>query len=199
MYKYFIINCLFLGLYASRANCQSNKDVINYYSSSTDLKFNNLNYSLSWSSHPNDIYYKQEYVADGQESEHYNDMMVIDFLITELTVKDVVGTQLKSLSERKQTDKICNYEVVKNQQTGEYILDFIMSEEKDDHLDITEWNAYRYKSYKDKDGHKGVLLLGVSHRAYSNETNIFLSGLKKYRFEIINKLAVYPFPEINIK
>ncbi|WEA00846.1 hypothetical protein [Mucilaginibacter sp. SJ] len=162
------------------------------------MKFNGLNYTLSWSTHPNNIYYKQEYVADGQKAEHYNDMLVIDFLITELTVKEVVGTQLKGLLERKQSDKICNYQVVKNQQTGEYILDFIVSEGSDDHIDIIEWNAYRYKSYTDKKGHKGVLLLGVSHRSYQDESNIFLKNLKKYRFDVINNLSVYAFPEINI-
>lgn len=199
MYKFFIVTYLLPVLFVLKADYQQDKDTINYYGIPTELTFNQLSYKLSWSTHPNDFYYKQEYVANGQNAEHYNDMMIIDFLITELTVKDVVGTQIKSLLERKQTDKICNYEVVKNQQTGEYILDFVMGEGNDDRIDITEWNAYHYKSYIDKNGHKGVLLFGVSRRAYANETNIFLKKLKKYRPEIINKLAAYPVPEINVK
>ena len=53
MYKCFIVSCLLLGLYAFRADGQSNNGVTNYYGIlTTCIKFNNLNYTLSWSTHP---------------------------------------------------------------------------------------------------------------------------------------------------
>ena len=174
-------------------------DIVNYYNTPIDLAFNNLNYKLSWSAHPNASYYKQEYVAMGQTAEHFNDMILIDFLITDMDVKDVAQSQIVMLLERKKTDMVCNYQVVKNEQTGDYILDFVMSEGSGDRINIVEWNAYHYKPYTDKAGHKGVLLLGVSHRAYADDTMKFLRSLKNYRTETMKKLSVYPVPEIQVK
>lgn len=174
-------------------------ETINYYNTPTVIAFNDLNYKLSWSAHPNNSYYKQEYAAVGETAEHFNDMILIDFLITELDVKDVAQSQIAMLLARKKTDNVCNYQVMKNEQTGDYILDFVMSEESSNRINIIEWNGYHYKPYTDKAGHKGVLLFGVSHRAYAGNTTKFLRGLSNYRMEVLKKISVYPMPEILVK
>jgi hypothetical protein len=94
---------------------------------------------------------------------------------------------------------VCNYQIIKNQSTGEYILDFVMSERNDGHVTIIEWNAYHYKSYTDNAGHKGVVLFGVSHRAYDDKTTDFLKSLGTYRQEVIKKISEYPIPDIQLK
>ncbi|WP_183576188.1 hypothetical protein HDF18_20340 [Mucilaginibacter sp. X5P1] len=171
----------------------------NYYGIPESLNFGALTYNLSWSSHPNDNYYKQEYIPKDNEVDNFKDMVLIDFIKTDLPVSTAVDAQVATIKERKKTDAVCNYQLINNASTGEYILDFIMSQSKDDAVTLVEWNGYLYKPYTDKSGHKGVLLFGISHRAYNNEVNGFLSSLGKYRHDQLKALTSYEIPQIQIQ
>ena len=52
----------------------------NYLQTERTIKFDNKNYDLVWSSHPNENYYKQEYLTNGQNLEKFKSMILIDFL-----------------------------------------------------------------------------------------------------------------------
>jgi hypothetical protein len=58
---------------------------------------------------------------------------------------------------------------------------------------IVEWNAYRYAVLKGANGNSGVLLLGVSRRAYGDAMTDFLRGLKSARPAEIDALAKFHF------
>lgn len=174
-------------------------EVINYYGIPEVISFNKTDFSLSWSSHPNDNYYKQEYLPQGDIADRFHDMLLIDFIITDLPAETAAKTQVGNLIERKKTDALCNYQLAKSPDGNEYILDFVMSEGSGDKLDVVEWNGYHYKPYTDKAGHKGVLLFGISHRVYTDEIIPFLKSLRKYKGEQLNKLIAYPIPEIQVK
>ena len=199
MNKYLNTLLLLPLLIIGQLNFKPASDVVNYYGTPTDITFNNTKFSLSWSSHPNNIYYKQEYITRGDAVEHFKDMLLVDFIVTDLGVKDAAQAQVNTIMERKKTDQVCNYQIIKNEQTGEYILDFIMSESKGDDLTLIEWSGYHYKPYTDKAGHKGVLLFGISHRAYGDDATGFLRSLKTYRGDVLKKLMAYPMPEIQIQ
>jgi hypothetical protein len=173
-------------------------EVINYFNIPTNLTFNYIDYQLAWSSHPNEQYYKQEYVAKEDNIEHFDNMVLIDFVITDLPVIDVVRTKAAELTKRKKTDEICNFALIKNPQTGEYILDFVLGEHSGKSLAIVEWNGYHYKSYTDKNGHKGVLLLGMSHRAYNDNCTPFLKMLSGYRTDNLRALQAFSIPDIEL-
>ncbi len=175
-------------------------DVTNYYGTPVSLNFNGITYNLSWSSHPNESYYKQEYIPKDNSVDRFKDMIMIDFIITDLPVDKAVEARVAQIKERKKTDLVCNYQLYNNpDKPDESILDFLMSESKNDEVNLVEWNAYHYKSYTDKAGHKGVLLFGISHRAYDNDTMDFLKSLSKYRNKNLNLLIGYDVPEIQIK
>jgi hypothetical protein len=89
--------------------------------------------------------------------------------------------------------------VRKNPQTGDYLLDFIISEGNGDHASVVELNAYRYKNYTDNAGHKGVLLFALSKRAYGNDVRPFLKDLRTQRQNIIKAIAITDFPAVEIK
>jgi hypothetical protein len=63
---------------------------------------------------------------------------------------------------------------------------------------IVEWNAYRYTTLKDKDGHSGVALFGLSRRAYGDASTEFLRALKAARPAEIDTLAKYPLPVVRV-
>ncbi|HEY8783618.1 MAG TPA: hypothetical protein VIM16_18470 [Mucilaginibacter sp.] len=124
------------------------EEVINYYNIPSSLIFNNIHYELSWSAHPNSTYYKQEYVSKGEQLQHFNDMLLIDFSNSDIPVEDVVQAQIIKLVERKKTDIVCNYQLLKNEKTNEFMLDFIMSEGSNNRVTTVEWNAYHYKPHR---------------------------------------------------
>ena len=195
MLRLFKLTPLFI-LITILAHGQDN--VKNYYHIPEVLTFDSLQYKLIASYHPNDVYYKQEYVPAGEIADHFNKMIFIDFVVTELTVKDMVERKVDELNERKKSDPVVNYEVMENTAKSEYILDFILSSNQGNKLDIVERNIYRYKTYTDKAGHTGVLLFGVSQRGYGIGITAFFAKLKASRMGDINKASAYTIPGVEI-
>jgi hypothetical protein len=187
---------LFLSLTSFQG---ATEKVINYYGTAEIIRFNNADYKLSWSSHPNAVYYKHEYLPKGNTSEHFNDMLLLEFLQGDLSVKDAVQAQLNQITERKKTDAACKFNLVESPGGKEFTLDFTMSTSKNNKVNLVEWSAYHYKAYTDKAGHKGVILFGISHRAYDDKVNAFLSSLPAYRKARIKALTDFPIPKIQVK
>jgi len=170
------------------------QQVKEYLSVPGPVEFNKTIFSLSWSSHPNNSYYKQEYLPAGERSETFSKMIMIEALVGELTPKEAMMNKVAELDERKKSDPVTNYQFIQNPSTGEYLLDFVISSNG-----IVEWNAYRYTTLKDKAAGKGIVLFACSKRAYGKAGTGFLKALKTERVKDINTLAVYKIPEIKIK
>ena len=62
-----------------------------------------------------------------------------------------------------------------------------------------ERNVYRYQTFSDKTGKKGVLLFAVSSRAYAAAVNSFFITLKTNKKVLLNEVAQFKMPEISIK
>lgn len=159
------------------------------------LSFGADTYLLSWSSHPSPNYYKQEYLPAGQTSGHYRQMVMVEAtMMPEADVDRVVASKVQWLDHRKATDPVVNYAILKNAKTGEIILDFVLSADAPKQDYIVEWNAYRYAPLRGKDGKSGVLLFGISRRAYGDDAANFLRALKSTRPQEIDALAKYALP-----
>ena len=143
--------------------------------------------------HPSPYYYKQEYLPPGQTSERFQRMVSIEAIVRGVDVNGAVAAQIKMLNKREATDPSVHFAVLRNPKSGEIILDFIVSAQNSN---IVEWNAYRYAALQGKGGKSGVLLFGISRRAYGGDTTNFLRGLKSARPAGINALAKYPLPVI---
>ena len=74
------------------------------------------------------------------------------------------------------------------------MIDFLMSSGN-----IVEWNAYRYIKSVDSKNNPTILLLALSKRAYGNDINTFLTGLRSSRIDFINLIWNYKLPTINFK
>ena len=180
--------------YTLKNNTQKVKD---YFSIST-VQYNKTMYQLSWSAHPSDTYYKQEYLSAGEKSEKYTHMIMIEAVVGDISLKDAVGTKINELEQRKKSDPVANYQVIENKATGEYLLDFVISQSSGGAGDVTEWNSYRYSNLKDKSGKKGIQLFAYSKRGYGAATTTFLKNLKTERPKDINIFAAYKAPEVTI-
>jgi len=158
------------------------------------IAFDGQSYDLAWSSRPSANYIKHEYVPKGQVVTHFHDMLLVEFLQGDLTVADVVRTQMQKLNARKGRDPLVRMAVIKNAATGEMLLDFLISDNTNGEL-IVEWNAYRYARMTTVSGETGIGLFGVSRRAYGDDSaKAFLGALKARRPAQIDRLAKAPLP-----
>ncbi|MGY0036081.1 hypothetical protein [Pedobacter sp. NJ-S-72] len=113
-------------------------------------------------------------------------------------MEDIVGKKVLELKKLKENNPIVNYQLL--DKDGETMLDFLLTANSPDGKTITiiERNVYRYKKIKDKSGHKGVLLFGVSTRAYDQDVSNFLTDLKTKKIDLMNKVGMYSIPEITL-
>ena len=176
----------------------NSQNVENYLETEKTIKFDNQNYDLVWSSHPNEVYYKQEYLTKEQTDEKFKSMVTIDFLKGEFKVKDLVNQKIQELEKAKKSNPIVNFTVL--EKDGETIIDFLMSVSSKDgkKLLIVERNIYRYTNIE-TDNTKGLLLFSVSKRAYENEIGQFFENLKKDKNSLIIKVGNFKIPKVNPK
>ena len=159
-------------------------------------RFDNKDYKLVWSSHPMDNFYKQEYILPNENVEKYTRMIMIDFLEGDLTPNDVLSGLVNSLENSKKQNPVINYKVY--EKNNDYMIDFIMSENSQDGKEvlILERNVYRYFRINTPK-RKGVLLFGVSDRAYTKkEMDNMFSVLKNKKLDLVNKVIQIEVPKI---
>jgi hypothetical protein len=149
------ISILTLFLCFSSFTSKKNDAVKNFYGIPEILTFDQIDFKLSASYHPNEHYYKQEYIPSGESPDHFNKMLVIDFYLTDAPNKKLAQLKEKELDERKKSDPVVNYEKFENTQLNEYILDFMLSDANGEKIGVVEHNSYHYANYTDKLGHKG--------------------------------------------
>lgn len=191
-----IIAAIFMALAALPAASQ-NIDKTDRLGVPGPVAFDGRNYALAEASNPQPNYFKQEYLPEGQGSETYTHMFLIETLTSGATAKDAAASQIAMLNERKAKDPLVNHEVNVNEQTGEVMLDFLISGAQDGKV-VVEWDAYRYVTTK---GDKpGVVLYGISRRAYGEtEGRAFLTGLKDQRPDTIKALTDLNVPAVRPK
>ena len=159
-------------------------------------RFDNKDYKLVWSSHPASNFYKQEYILPNENVEKYTRMIMIDFLEGDLTPKDAISNFVNNLENSKKQNPIINYQMYERE--DEYMLDFIISKNSQDGKEvlILERNVYRYFRINTPK-RKGVLLFGVSDRAYTKkEMDNMFSVLKNKKLDLVNKVIQIEVPKI---
>ncbi len=190
---------LFVHFTVGNAGLARSSNAIDRLSVPGPIEFNGESYRLSWSSHPTPYVYKQEYLPAGQTSEHFQRMVLIEAIVRNANVNDALAAQIETLKKRKSTDPTANYAVFKNAKGDEMVLDFILSAHDPKGEDIVEWNAYRYAPLRGNVGQSGVLLFGISRRAYGDNVEAFLRRLKSVRPSEVNALAKYALPVVRPK
>jgi hypothetical protein len=169
-------------------------DVVDRLSVPGPITFDGTSYRLAWSSHPSPDYFKQEYLPEGQNVGHYQRMLLLEAIVQGTSVDSAVSAKIAMLKKRKDSDPLVNFAVFKNPKSGEVILDFVLGSDQPGSETIVEWNAHRYAELKGKNGKTGVLLFGLSCRAYGDASSDFLRGLKSQRPADIDALSKYPLP-----
>ena len=172
------------------------KKVEDYLHLGDKYRFDNKDYELVWSSHPASNFYKQEYILPNENVEKYKRLILIDFIEGDLAPKDVLSGLVNSLENIKKQNPVINYKVY--EKNNDYMIDFIMSENSQDGKEvlILERNVYRYFRINTPK-RKGVLLFGISDRAYTKkEMDNMFSVLKNKKLDLVNKVIQIEVPKI---
>jgi hypothetical protein len=191
MKKRLVLFLMFIAQFVMAQN-----KVEDYLHLGSKYRFDNKDYELVWSSHPASNFYKQEYILPNENVEKYKRLILIDFIEGDLNPKDVLSSLANSLENSKKQNPVINYKVY--EKNNEYMIDFIMSENSQDGKEvlILERNVYRYFRINTPK-RKGILLFGVSDRAYTKkEMDNMFSVLKNNKFELVNKVAKIEVPKI---
>ena len=105
-------------------------EITNYLNIASPLIIDNKEYNLAWSAHPNQNYYKQEYLSNDQTLEKYTKMLLIECVLGNFKLEQVIQQKTNALDKLKDQNPLVNYQVYENK--DEYILDFIVSENSAD-------------------------------------------------------------------
>lgn len=162
------------------------------------LTFDKRDFKLAWTAKPNEKYYVQEYLPDGERLETFNQMLTINLFETDIHIVQAVNQKTRELDKRKQTDPVCNYTVTESPDAKEYIVDFLLGESKDDQMTVIEFNINRYKQVDLGNGRKGILIYVYSKRAYSEAITPFLESLKDNRIKHLNEMIATEMPSVKI-
>ncbi len=167
-----------------------------YFSVGNPIDYCGTDYYLVWSSHPQENYYLQEYLPKGESLDHYNQMFTVSVLFLDRTPLEAVTAKVAELEERKKTDPVTNYSVAKN--GDEYILEFIVSDTKNDEIHTVEVDIHYYKQMT-INGKKASVLSFYSGRAYEDDIIPFIKSIPEKRnawYEGMTKLNPSPkFPK----
>jgi hypothetical protein len=163
------------------------------------LTFGSTTYSLAWSTQPSATFYMQEYLPKGEKLADFKQMLALHLLQQDADVESVAGLKVKELEARKQSDIICNYQMITSPDNKEIILDFLLSQNMESSQGIAEFNVYRYKQVALGAGKTGVLLYAYSTRGYGSGIDNFLKILKPVRTEAIATMAAAKMPAVKIK
>ena len=191
MKKRLVLFLMFIAQFVMAQN-----KVEDYLHLGSKYRFDNKDYELVWSSHPASNFYKQEYILPNENVEKYKRLILIDFIEGDLAPKDVLSSLANSLENNKKQNPVINYKVY--EKNNDYMIDFIMSENSQDGKEvlILERNVYRYFRINTPK-RKGILLFGVSDRAYTKkEMDNMFSVLKNNKLELVNKVAKIEVPKI---
>jgi hypothetical protein len=162
------------------------------------LTFGGTTYNLAWTTKPNATTYVQEYLPKGEKSANFQQMLSVQLLIQNTDASSVAGLKVKELEARKQSDVICNYQVITSPDKKELILDFLLSQNMEGNQGIAEFNVYRYKQVALGAGKTGVLLYAYSKRSYGPGIDNFLKTLKPVRTEAIAAMAAAKMPTVKL-
>lgn len=186
-----------VSLIISLLSCMSMsaQTVKEYFSVGNPIQYCETDFYLAWSAHPQDIYYVQEYLPQGESLEHYNQMLTVSVVFWNRTPHEAVQAKIAELEQRKKTDPVTNYMVVEND-GGEYILEFIVSDSNNGELSTVEVDVHHYRQMS-IDGRDASVLVFYSCRAY-DDIEAFIKAIPQNRaswYECMSHLDLTPvFP-----
>lgn len=169
------------------------------------IQFQNKTFTLLRTSYTPDSAtyntYKQEYIAAGEGLDTFKTMIIINVFTGAYGLEDIANAKIDELRELQKTNPIVNWQTFNNKKTGEFMLDFLTTENSADgqYIDMAERTVYRYVVINAKSGQECGVLFGVITRSYGDDVDPFLATLKtKAKGDLIKAAGTFKIPDITI-
>lgn len=179
----------------NQSGYQNATQTTNYLNTIQKIKYRNTNFHLSWSSHPSENFYVQEFIPSDNVVEKYKQMISISVITEGVTAEDAIVQKISELEQRKSTDPMVQYTVSTNKATGELLLEFTLSQGNGDANTIVEWNVYRYSSFI---GKNSSLLFSLSKRGYGQGIPAFTKDLNTNSARYFSDFTALKTPQITL-
>ena len=179
MKKLFSILSLLSIMTWGTLKAQNVEDVLDVKS----LNFQGVDYQLGWSAH-NSAQCIQKYFPKGQVPESYTDMFTIS----------VFTNIAPGVTPEKD---VLDWAVMTNDKTNEACIDFVCISEKNNEIDVLEYDAHRYRMIQ-VDGKPALQLLFYSKRGYREGITEMMNKLKDSRHKILNDITEFNI-DCNVK
>ena len=155
------------------------------------FNFQGTDYHLGWSAH-NSQQCIQEYFPKGQVPESYTDMFTISVFInidSKVTPEIAAAAKEAELAARKEKTKdVLGWDVMVNDDINEACIDFVCVAEKNNEVEVLEYDAHRYRMIQ-VDGKPALQLLFYSKRAYREDVTKMKDNLKETRLKVLNDIT----------
>jgi len=159
----------------------------------SSIQFMGETFSLGWESHPTPKHQLYEYFPPNQKRPRYHTMLLLDRVTNGLMVPEAVQQKMEFLKQRAGKDPVVNFDLFKQKGNGEFILNFLVSDDIEGVGYFIEWGAYRYIPIPE-----GGILIGYSTRAYNvEESREFSTRLIETKQQINEALASLPVPQFS--
>ncbi|HPR00175.1 MAG: hypothetical protein H6561_18770 [Lewinellaceae bacterium] len=172
--------------------------VTEYLSVPGPIRYQDTDFGLKWSEHPNDNYYIQEYLPAGNTLEHFNEMLTIHLFLTDLSVADAADQKIEELEQRKQSDSYCSYQAKDSPDGKEVMLEFFVSQSGDE--EVVEFNLFHYRQIELSPGQKALCIYAYSKRSYgADDIAAFSQTFDNDRSGFFNGMISLEKTEIQLK
>ncbi|MDO5639495.1 MAG: hypothetical protein Q4G28_06455 [Neisseria sp.] len=159
------------------------------------LRFDGRNYYLQWSANSAPGYYKEEFLPRGQTPERYRNMLIVDWLQTNISPQQAMQRKVAELQQLKAAGHQVSWQAAAGDEPK---LDFIMVARVNGEP-VIEHNLYRYRAATAA-GKRAVVLFAASRRAYGEaDIKRFADKLPTEGSAFSRKAQALPFPVVNVK
>ena len=187
MKKLFSILSLISIMTFGTLKAQNVEDVLDVKS----FNFQGTDYHLGWGAH-NSQQCIQEYFPKGQVPESYTDMFTISVFTnidSRVTPEIAAAAKEAELAARKEKTKdVLGWDVMVNDDINEACIDFVCVAEKNNEVEVLEYDAHRYRMIQ-VDGKPALQLLFYSKRAYREDVTKMKDNLKETRQKVLNDIT----------
>ena len=187
MKKIFSILSLISIMTFGTLKAQNVEDVLDVKS----FNFQGTDYHLGWGAH-NSQQCIQEYFPKGQVPESYTDMFTISVFTnidSKVTPEIAAAAKEAELAARKEKTKdVLGWDVMVNDDINEACIDFVCVAEKNNEVEVLEYDAHRYRMIQ-VDGKPALQLLFYSKRAYREDVTKMKDNLKETRLKVLNDIT----------
>lgn len=156
-------------------------------------------YILSWSDHPTEQYYIQEYLPEGEDLKHFNRMFTIHLFDVDMSISQAVEQKVQELENRKVTDPEVMYKVTKSPEGEEVVLEFFVGKQNDQVLEVLEFDVYHYNPIVLDQGWKAVAIYAYTQRAYGADIPQFSQSFNDQRASFFYGIIGLEKPLIRIQ